>query len=452
MKKTTKDTLLMALMVFVLVGSGFVSAGAAMLRHDVFLDGSSINGVDISGLTPQQAEKKILEAERSKQQPVGVTVACEGQSLRFTEANTGQQSTADQSIHDYLFNIEKGTAAEKYDTLLAFRKEVSIDYEYEYDKQMITAELEQFAKQFEKPALDAFLELDIDGMGFTYKPEQEGRSLDVGKAAIEVYERLKKGGDTQLVLSLETQQPTITLQQLEEDTKLIGSCSTEIDGGGKDNIDLVCEALNGSVIKANDVISLNSITGVRSPENGYSRAQGDLQDNEDEYGGGANQVASTLYSAALAADMEIVERNRQSAPAGYIEPGLDAIIDNSTNKDLIIKNVSDMPAYIFAKRDGSDVTVEVYGKLARPEYQMRVETEVLEWIPPGEPEYVYDPELGEDEKMLEQQEHEGVNVIVWRKYYGDDPENAIEEKRVSTDTYQPVKGMFRTGDQSLTTK
>lgn len=459
MKKTTKDTLVMALLVFVLVGAGCISAGMAVLKSEVFLEGSSINGVDISGLTAAQAEQKVLK--ETEEHPVGLTVACEGAELHFDAENTGQTNKAGERIRDYLYNLDNGSASEKYDTLLAFSKDVTVNLDYDYSRDMIAERLAGFAAQFEQPAVDAFLEMDLEGAGFNIREEKQGSYLDVNEAAVLVYERLKQSGagdigsgdGARLELQLKTDQPQTTKQQLEENTGLIGSFTTEIENSYyQNNIDIMCGVLNGSVIMPNEVLSINSLTGERSAEKGYTETLSGSADTQDEYGEGVNQLAATLYNAALLADMEIVERNRQSVPAGYVQPGLDAVIDNATNKDLIIKNVSDIQAYIFAKREGKQLTVEIYGKPSRPEYSVRIETEVLEWMPPGEPVYVYDETLGESEKVLESQEHEGANVIVWRRYYGDNPEQPVESKRVSEDSYQPVKAHYSTGDASLTMK
>ena len=52
----------------------------------------------------------------------------------------------------------------------------------------------------------------------------------------------------------------------------------------------------------------------------------------------SRQVSTTLYNAALNAELEIVERSNHSMIVGYVKPSMDAAIAG-TYKDLKIKTI-----------------------------------------------------------------------------------------------------------------
>ena len=86
----------------------------------------------------------------------------------------------------------------------------------------------------------------------------------------------------------------------------------------------------------------------------------------DEYGGGICQLATTLYNAALLAEVNISERYNHSMTVGYTDYGLDATINDSGSKDLKITNDFDFPIYIEASVNGSYNTYTIWGKETRP--------------------------------------------------------------------------------------
>ena len=71
----------------------------------------------------------------------------------------------------------------------------------------------------------------------------------------------------------------------------------------------------------------------------------------DSIGGGVCQISTTLYNAALLAEMEIVQRQNHSMIVTYVDPSNDAAIAG-TYKDLKIKNPYDTPIYIEGYTSG----------------------------------------------------------------------------------------------------
>ena len=81
-----------------------------------------------------------------------------------------------------------------------------------------------------------------------------------------------------------------------------------------------------------------------------------------EIGGGICQVSSTLYCAALYANLEITDRTCHYFPVNYLPAGLDATVSWKT-PDFKFKNNRDYPVKLVAKVDNSakSITIEVWG-------------------------------------------------------------------------------------------
>ena len=129
----------------------------------------------------------------------------------------------------------------------------------------------------------------------------------------------------------------------------------------KNNINVATKSLDGIVLMPNEILSFNQTTGLRTQENGYKKAK-IIKDGTfyQEFGGGVCQVSTTLYNAAILADLEIVEVNSHSLPVGYVEPCFDAMV-NSGSSDLKIKNNTQYPIYIATCFDNQFCKINIFG-------------------------------------------------------------------------------------------
>lgn len=164
-------------------------------------------------------------------------------------------------------------------------------------------------------------------------------------------------------------------------TELVSSFTTAVSKNGAylDNMKLLCKAIDKTVIEPGQTFSLNTISP-RTEENGYKIA--DCHPgycSKTELGGGSDQVASTLYVAALLADMSIVEKHPADHVCGFTTKGTEITV-NQNWIDLKIHNDYDTPLKIRAKATGSNVVIEIYAQKAMS-YYIRLETEETYVIP-----------------------------------------------------------------------
>lgn len=168
--------------------------------------------------------------------------------------------------------------------------------------------------------------------------------------------------DQRLKLVLTSIEPNHRAVELAGVNRMIGSYSTWFYGSWQrhQNIMLALASLNHTIIWPGETISFNEIVGPRTPERGYRLAPVIGGDGLG-FGGGVCQVSTTLFNAAVNADLTIVERHPHSTPVPYVPVGKDATVVFGA-QDLIIKNKLETPVIIKAGIDRGKIMVTILGK------------------------------------------------------------------------------------------
>ncbi len=155
-----------------------------------------------------------------------------------------------------------------------------------------------------------------------------------------------------------------TIKHIEKEETVAEAITPILDKGKNrlNNIKIACEKISGTEIKQGDIFSFNDTTGRRSFENGYKDAP-IILDGEKSYGigGGVCQVSTTIYLAALNANLEIVEHHNHSERVAYAPDGKDATVVYGV-KDLKIKNTTDNSIYIYTWIENEKVFVKFIKK------------------------------------------------------------------------------------------
>lgn len=157
---------------------------------------------------------------------------------------------------------------------------------------------------------------------------------------------------------------------------VLGYCETKHtqDENRNNNLRRACESMDGLILQPGEVFSYNDTLGPRTKENGYLRA-GAYSGWElvQSYGGGICQGSTTIYCAALYADLEIVHRKNHGYMVGYIDAGLDATV-NWGGPDFQFRNNTHFPIKIAAEVSDGYVKVTILGTEER-DYYIEMETE-----------------------------------------------------------------------------
>ena len=145
---------------------------------------------------------------------------------------------------------------------------------------------------------------------------------------------------------------------------VLGQCTTDFNPGNvgrTTNVLLATDFCNGVILMPGDIFSYNDSVGPRTYERGFKDATVYVGNSaEDGVGGGICQVSSTIYYAALRADLEIVERYAHSRMVTYVPLGEDATVAWGS-KDFRFANNTPFPIKVVTSHKSNNLTVKLYG-------------------------------------------------------------------------------------------
>ena len=129
----------------------------------------------------------------------------------------------------------------------------------------------------------------------------------------------------------------------------------------KHNLKLACKAINGTILRPGETFNWFKVVGPASGKRGYKKAMvfRGKKKRDLDYGGGVCQVSSTLYQAALQANLKILERHEHSQPVGYAKKGKDATVTYGVN-NLKFKNTKNYRIKLVTYAEEGRTTCEMY--------------------------------------------------------------------------------------------
>lgn len=203
------------------------------------------------------------------------------------------------------------------------------------------------------------------------------------------------------------------------------------------NILLASRSIDMLILPPGGIFSYNEVVGPRTAERGFKEAQVIGADGfVPGLGGGICQVSSTVYAAALYADLEILERINHSLPVAYVPMGLDATVVYDT-QDLKIRN--DTPGYVLlsVRNDTpGELTVRIFGSQKPP--ALAFETEIIGTHRPPVRK-VADPSLPPGGRRTISPGQPGYMVLTYRVEPGG------KRRQISTSHYRPLPAIVAEG-------
>lgn len=308
-------------------------------------------------------------------------------------------------------------------------------------------------------ALTLAAEINVEARNATFDvrtgrpvPERQGRRLDVAQAVARIQEALALVERSAVFLNSRDVRPLTTLGDLADlgIRELVSSYSTTFDPQLENrahNIRLASGRISGVMVRPGEEFSFNEVVGPRTREFGFLEAPEIVEDEfRPGIGGGVCQVSSTLYNAALLADMRITVRQSHSRLTGYVPPGRDATVYYG-RQDLRFRNTGKTPVLILSQVVGNRITVSIFGD--RPEdREVRIVASHLESIEPGVRE-IPDAELAEGERVVEREGAPGCEVVTERLVIVG---GRVERREVlSRDRYRAEDTVIRVGTKPRNT-
>lgn len=397
------------------LGTGGV-AGVSFVANGyeaVAAPGTKVGIVEIGGLTKEVAAKKIrVWWEQEKTQEI---------TLRLAEAKksfSGRPGKLGVTVDDTA-SIEKVDFRDFWEAAKAI-----LDKSDENEKFPIKFK----ATATPAPELADFVAANVaepkparvymSGGRIQRVAEVSGRELDADKLGDAVIEALLGDGTSEV--PIREAKKTITDDELAQISEVRSEFTTRFSEGKasrSSNIRNAAQRINGLVLAPGQQFSFNKIVGKRGPETGFKVAGVYKNGKHDvDFGGGICQVSTTLYNAALVADLKIPKRQNHSMPVPYVPLGRDAAVDYN-GVDLIIENNFDTPIALNASVATGQITFRILGK-KDPSLSIKIVTAGAKSWSAGE-QTVKDPSMAAGRTKVIEKGSNGHSINSWRVVYRD---------------------------------
>lgn len=238
--------------------------------------------------------------------------------------------------------------------------------------------LEQIYKEVHTEPQNATLDRDN---GYTILKAVTGVDFDKENAKKILLET--KDGEVSKI-DLTYTQPEISTSDLKEHlfADNLSSYATKVTGRANRlaNVSLAAKKCDGTILLSGEEFSFNGTVGVQNAQTGFKLAGATLNGRPVQaYGGGICQVSSTIFAAALFANLEIVERWEHDYVSSYIAAGMDAAV--AWNElDFRIANNTSYPVRLDVDYRDGYLTVTIRGTKTDDAF-VRIQTETLDTSP-----------------------------------------------------------------------
>ena len=375
-RKNSKRKFVVVLVV-ILVLAVAVTVGVVKFNIDnsnrpfTFSKDVTVSGIDISGLTYEQALERLKENSDSLIKEYDIVIKSNGRLFNYDKEDFKydfQYKKALKKAKLYSLKEQGRLKNTKYEDMAdSISDNSAFNLGYQVTTQSINKVVNQVANGTDREPQNAKVSefRPFAKNRFEYKDGKYGYRLDRSDLQYELVEFFDKGAvRTTIDARVENITPEITLEDVKKN--IVGlSTATSVSSNtadGTHNMATALKACNGSVINPGEVWSFNDCTGDSNLEsNGYRKAA--VINNkkiEQGVGGGICQASTTIFKCALFANMAVVERHNHYWASTYAYAGEDATIDYP-NLDLRLKNTTDYQMFMECKLEGNTLIVNIYG-------------------------------------------------------------------------------------------
>ena len=442
-----KVAIAIGILFVIILGIAYIilSAPLRTLKEGKIHAGIYLGPIDVSDLTEAEAEAKVQaylrEFEKGK-----IAFKISQQEKDFSANELKIQWDGKETIKTAMNVGREGSIFDRYRVIKDLEKnKMVIPIKLSYDESAIDKMFKELSEVYNEEAEEPTIKRK-NGK-FIITEGHEGIVLDEEKSrkAVEEYFNGDWTADNRTVeLFAVIQTPKHTAEELNTIKDVLGSFSTVCGTGDRViNIANGASKINGAVVYPGEEFSANAPMEPYDAANGY--VLGGTYENGTvvmSYGGGICQVSSTLYNAALYAELEITQRANHSMMVGYVEPSRDAAIAG-TWKDLKFKNNKETPIFIEGYISGGNIVFNIYGQETRSSSRkVEFESETLESTDP--PVTIQeDPEQPLGYVAKADSGHVGLKAKLWKVVY----ENGVEvsSSEVNSSEYASSPAVYVVG-------
>lgn len=422
------------------------SAMRAVVDQQTFYDGTTVDGVDVSNMTLQDA----IDYWRERVEPryAGRTVTLEN-GATVTARDLGYTSDYENVLSNAWSAGRSGSLEQRYH-LASVRQASPVAYSVnrsDYSENLVSQYVKLVAQQIDRPVQNAAIEsFDAETYQFTFTEASPGSRLDADALTERIEQAIAAGGG-EVSLPVYAIQPDATTEEVAARYGMVSAAVTNASSSSKarlNNIKLAMSMINGTCVEPGETFSFNGTVGKRTKARGFQMATAfSSGEVTEQVGGGICQVSTTLFNAAVKADMEIVERHNHSLTVGYVDRGKDATV-NWDSQDFRFKNTSDDNVYICCYlTDDKRVRFAIFGKLLPNGETITVEAQTTGTIP-YDTEYQATPLLASGQTSVIQNGREGYEAVAYKIRWDADG-NQISREVLCKSRYQARNQIIQYG-------
>lgn len=384
MKINKRIPIIIAAFVLCVLSAQTESYAKAINTVTTISKGIFIEDIEISGMTPDQAEKAIQDYVASLGEKEIKLLAVNGKEVTVTPGELGLTWKNKEVIEEAAKLGIEGNIVKRYKDLADLEHENKVyDMEFTFDSKVVEALIAERCEEFNQEAEDAYL--TRENSTFVVHEGKTGMKVDNTLAADTVIKYLNNEWNKEscsIELPVTVDEPVGSAEDLKKVKDVLGTFTTNYKSSGKDrsaNVANGCNLVNGTTVYPGETFSMYNEVKPFTQENGYYMAGSYLNGMVvDSIGGGICQVSTTLYNAVLLAELEVTQRYSHSMIVSYVKPSSDAAIAESAGKDFTFVNNTKYPIYIEGRTQDKNITFTIYGVEYRAKNRtVEYESEVL---------------------------------------------------------------------------
>ena len=279
-------------------------------------------------------------------------------------------------------------------------------------------------------------------------PEKAGQAIDLPLLATGTEQVLNTHTSGVVDIATHVVAPTYTKADFAFPVSVLGSFRTRYrddDSAPRiHNVALASSRIHNQVLFPGEVFSAGGAIGAHLPNSGYQSAIVLVRGEPvEDIGGGVCQVVSTLYNAALVAELPILQRHNHSAPVSYVEKGFDATVAGDY-LDLKFKNDTSHPILIVSLMKEGELHITIHGLESRPPGRtIRFAAQRTQVTQPEGYREILDTALARGQRHILLESQMGYTVELHKHVYIDGVE--VETVKINTSIYKPLQGIVAIG-------
>lgn len=418
MRALGKRAALTLFLAFCLTGLLTGLTGTEVRAQQKIQKGVRIGSVDVGGMTRGEAEKTLGKLWKKLRSASFELTSGEG-SMSLSAEEMGVEMDVSASVEAA---FETGTTGTLIDR---FKQEKRLEREGYDLKPVITLDRQRTAERIYEKREELSTQAEDNRVirengSFTYIEGKSGIAVDEVESVYAIEDALldwnpKSGNRIDIVTR--KAEPRGKREELEQIQDVLGEYSTDYSSSSSQratNVQNGVSKINRTIMYPGDEFSVYEAASPFTKENGYELAGSYANGTTVEsFGGGICQVSTTLYNAAIRAELEVLKRYNHSMAVHYVKPSEDAAIAG-TYKDFRFRNNLDHPIYIQGYCEGGRIYFNIYGKETRPaNREVSFESEVVKTIEP-ETKVVYTADEPVGYVETTQGAHTGYEARLWK--------------------------------------